>query len=406
MNNNINIEINDKFRPAMFSEKPYLVLIGSAGSGKSWATATKILLRTINEEYNRTLVVMKVGSKLRQYAFQTCMDVINYYNMNDLFEWSVAPLEIVCKANGNKVLFTGLDDPENVKSIPGIQNIWIEEATALLSKDFEQLNIRLRGESKTKYRQVILTFNPIDKNHWIYKDFFQEKKYKPVDIVHSTFRDNKFIGDDYEDRIRNSFKNDKNLLGVYLDGIWGERSEAQIYTNWTVDASIPTDFNAYKTVYCGIDFGFNDPNVLLGIGYKENTIYIFKELYFKKYTNRQFIDEIKKVVPRHIMCIADYHEPGNILEMKNAGIWVKPSDAKQNSINAGISFLKGMNIVIHPDCKNTIEEITSYSYLYNENMNTFFDKPTGGNDHCMDAIRYGADPVRLRKQITAGISVF
>jgi len=401
----IDFKINRKFEPAMFDEKPYLVLYGGAGSGKSYFAAQKILVRTLNEVDNRTLVVMKIGSRLRQYAFQTMLDVIYQYDLRSIFDWSVAPLEIICKENGNKILFMGLDDPENIKSIPGIKNIWVEEATSLKRNDFQQLNLRLRGESKY-YKQIICTFNPIDKSNWLYQDFFQSKKYHPVGIYHSNYKDNDYIGDDYEYRIRQSYKYDTVQLGVYLDGVWGERSNNLIFTNWKIDPTLSTDFNFYRTKYGSTDFGWNDPNVLLAVGVQDDKLCVFKEFYKRQITLQQFIDEIKKMVPRHVLIIADARSPGNIQEMKQNGLYVKASDKSPNSIMAGINFLKSKEILIHPDCKNTIEEISNYSYLYNDDTAGYFDKPTAGNEHCMDTLRYAVDPLRFKKVATPGVRIF
>jgi len=400
----IDFKINKKFEPAMFDDKPYLVLYGGAGSGKSFFAAQKILLRTINENDNRTLVIMKTGSRLRQFAFQTCLDVIDTYGMNELFHITVSPLEILCKENGNKILFMGLDEPENIKSLPGIKNIWVEESTALSRNDFQQLNIRLRGESEN-YKQTILSFNPIDKSSWLYEDFFQTGKYHPVGIYHSTYKDNEWIGDDYEYRIRQSYKYDSVQLGVYLDGSWGERKDNMIYTNWKISNDMSTNFNDYRIKYAGVDFGWNDPNVLLGVGFLEDKIFIFKEFYKKGITIQKFIDEIKKIVPRTVLVIADARSPGNIQEMKQNNIYCRVSDKTPNSIMSGINYLKSKEILIHPDCKNTIEEIKDYAYLYHEDSNTYLDKPTIGNDHCMDTLRYASDPMRFKKIAKSGIRI-
>lgn len=397
----ISFKINRAFEKALADENPYLVLYGGAGSGKSFFAAQKILLRILNEDENRTLVIMKTGSRLRQFAFQSCLDVISSYEMSDLFHVTVSPLEILCKHNGNKILFMGLDEPENIKSLPGIKNIWVEEATALKRNDFQQLNIRLRGESKY-YKQIILTFNPIDKNSWLFEDFFQNAKYHPVGIYKSTFRDNDYIGDDYEYRIRQSYKQDENQLKIYLDGGWGERSTQKIYTNWSIDGTISQEFNDYRTKYCGIDFGWNDPNVCIAAGFTETKIYIFKEFYKTGITIKQFAEGIKEMVPRNVLCIADARSPGLIQELKNSGIYVRPSDKTPNSIMAGINFIKGFDIVVHPECKHFIEEIGNYSYLYNENNDNFLDKPTQGGDHTLDCLRYASDPQRLKKRVTAG----
>ncbi len=75
-------------------------------------------------------------------------------------------MKIIFKANGAIIDFLGLDDREKLKSIEGITSIWIEEATELTKEDFLQVDLRLRGRTKS-YKQIMLSFNPISSLHWI-----------------------------------------------------------------------------------------------------------------------------------------------------------------------------------------------------------------------------------------------
>lgn len=63
--------------------------------------------------------------------------------------------------NGSEFIFSGMDDAEKIKSISGITDIVIEEATELSLDDFTQLNIRLRPDVDCP--QIYLMFNPISK---------------------------------------------------------------------------------------------------------------------------------------------------------------------------------------------------------------------------------------------------
>jgi phage terminase large subunit len=38
----------------------------------------------------------------------------------------------------------GLDDPEKIKSITGLTDAWLEEATVFTLDDFSQVNLRVR----------------------------------------------------------------------------------------------------------------------------------------------------------------------------------------------------------------------------------------------------------------------
>ena len=405
VDNEINITINPAFQKAFEDENPYACIYGGSGGGKSWFAAQKCLIRSLNEDDNRTLVVMKVGSKLRTYAFQTFVDVLNYYNLNDLFSYTVSPLQIKCNENGNLIFFIGLDDPESIKSIPGIKNIWVEEATALLRRDFQQLNLRIRGES-IYYKQCLLTFNPISKNNWIYEDFFQARKYSPCGFYHSTFTDNPYAGSDYEKRIKDSYEGNENQFKVYYSGEWGEQSNSLIYTNWYTDDTISKKFNDYEYSYSGVDFGWNNPSVAIGIGNKENKIYIFKEIYVTQKTDVEFANILKDAIPYHTLIVADSSNPSGIKEIRNQGLRCRGADKSPGSVISGINWLKGREIIIHPDCEYTIKEIKNYSYIYNNSEEKFLDEPQPYDNHCMDALRYGTEPLRYRKFITAGLKIF
>jgi phage terminase large subunit len=78
--------------------------------------------------------------------------------------------------NGNQILFAGIDDPEKIKSIHSITSIWIEEVSDLLPEGCRQLDIRLRGRTK-QFKQMIITFSPIDVNHWLKKESFYRKNW-------------------------------------------------------------------------------------------------------------------------------------------------------------------------------------------------------------------------------------
>ncbi len=60
-----------------------------------------------------------------------------------------------------RYLFAGLDDAEKLKSIYRVTGSG-SRGSELLESDYDQLNIRLRGETET-YKQIITTtLNPVD----------------------------------------------------------------------------------------------------------------------------------------------------------------------------------------------------------------------------------------------------
>ena len=190
-------------------------------------------------------------------------------------------MEITC-LNGNSMIFMGLDDVEKLKSIVGITGVWIEEASELTREDFMQLDLRLRGRT-AQYKQIILTFNPISVLNWLKKHFFDVPK-EITTVLRTTYKDNRFIDPEYAQVIEDLKDQDYVYYQVYALGEWGILGNL-IFTNYVVEP-IPTDDAAYKTVYSGLDFGFNNPSVFLKVGERDRELYVYSELYERKLTTQ------------------------------------------------------------------------------------------------------------------------
>lgn len=210
-----------KFLPLLFDEHKHLILKGGGGSGKSIFAGQKLIERCVSEPGHRFLVTRKVATTLRQSCFHQLAT-----QARDMYPEAV---EFIPKGqsgdmyirfrNGSEILFAGLDDVEKLKSIHNITGIWIEEASEISEDDFDQLDIRLRGETEY-YKQIIVTFNPISINHWLKKRFFDREDTR-VKTHESTYRDNPFLPE--EDRITLESYKETNpyYYTVYCLGMWG-----------------------------------------------------------------------------------------------------------------------------------------------------------------------------------------
>ncbi len=210
---------NDKFYPLFHNKDRYLVLVGGGGSGKSIFAGRKILERTVTEKGHRFLVCRKVARTLRESCFKQLQGQISeYYDYKD-FSINKTDMTIRHNPTGNEILFAGLDDVEKLKSIYNITGIWIEEASELVEGDLNQLDIRLRGTTKW-YKQIIISFNPIDINHWLKKRFF-DNSVEEVTTIHSTYKDNRFLDDEAKKVLENYKDTDPYYYSVYCLGEWG-----------------------------------------------------------------------------------------------------------------------------------------------------------------------------------------
>lgn len=136
---NINIQVNKSFKEANQSNKRYIVMKGSAGSGKSTDTAQNYILRLMKDKGRNLLCVRKVDVTNRDSTFAELQGAIfrmfgeeysKYWYINE------SAMKLRCKGNGNEVIFRGVKDDEQREKLKSITfkrgkltDVWIEEAT-------------------------------------------------------------------------------------------------------------------------------------------------------------------------------------------------------------------------------------------------------------------------------------
>ena len=180
---NIAVKANPCFREVDRSQKRYIVMKGSAGSGKSVDTAQNYLLRLMQDKGRNLICIRKsdITNRDSTYAELTGATYRMFGDQVDRY-WNIkqSPLSLTCRANGNQIIFRGVNDEkqrEKLKSITfqrgKLTDVWIEEATEITQADFEIIDDRLRGELPPgQFYQIRMTFNPVNRNHWIKKVFF------------------------------------------------------------------------------------------------------------------------------------------------------------------------------------------------------------------------------------------
>ena len=222
---NVNIKIskkvfNDVYLPYLENDDRYLVFYGGGSSGKSYFIAQRYIYKLIHPQRCNLLVTRNTGDTNRTSTFPLLKQVISNWNLSEHFKINESDMRIVCKLTGNEVVFKGLDDIEKVKSITfsngELTDIWCEEATEMQEADVNQLKVRLRG-GKTK-KQIVLSFNPINIQHWIKKHFIDSGL---ATVCFSTYKDNKFLTDDDRKALEELKEIDIYTYEVYCLGKWG-----------------------------------------------------------------------------------------------------------------------------------------------------------------------------------------
>lgn len=381
------ISLNNVFKQAKKTDKRYRVLYGGAGSGKSHYVAQETILNMLSGKDYNYLIVRKTGKSIRNSVFRLLTNLISEYDLSSYFTINKSDMAITCKT-GASLITSGLDDVEKLKSVAGINRIWIEEASEVTEGDFTQLDLRLRGQSKLGY-QMTLTFNPISELHWIKKSFFDIGKDEAF-ILKTTFKDNKYLDDKYIQTLRELEKQDYQYYRIYALGEWGSLGNL-VYTNWE-KKDLSEEKKIFDNHFNGLDFGFaDDPTAYLRIHYnkKKKEIYILDELYEKGLHIDELAESLKaKVNTEMVTC--DSSEPRSISELNRHGIRAKGAKKGPGSIEHGIKWLQGHKIIVDNRCTNFIKEISSYKWREDKDGN-IIPKPVDMNNHLLDALRYGME---------------
>ena len=415
----INVQMNPCFKEPDRSKKRYIVMKGSAGSGKSVDTAQHYILRLLSDKGRNLVCIRKADITNRDSTYAELTGAI-YKMFGEKYEkyWDIkqSPLQITCKANGNKIIFRGVNDEkqrEKLKSITfqkgKLTDVWIEEATEITQADFEIIDDRLRGNlPEGQFYQIRMTFNPVNKNHWIKKNFFDIPD-ENVLTHHSTYLGNRFIDDAYKARMERRKIVDPEGYQIYGLGEWGEIG-GLILKNWEIK-EISLNLNDYDDIAIGQDFGFNHANAILLLGIKDDNIYILQEVYvFEKETAEIIPIANEKEIPKDKEMWCDSAEPDRIKTWKNAGYRAKGVDkgGSQGSVKAQIDWLKGVvtknktikrMIYVHPHCVNAIKELQQWKWKKDEKTGEYLDEPVAYQDDAMAALRYGVERWRKRKRI-------
>lgn len=372
------------------------VYLGSAGSGKSYFITQKIIYRCLTEQV-RVLVCRRYGTTIRNTCFSLFKDILNKWKLTPYVKIRETDFNIKFP-NGSEIIFTGLDEETKLLSLNNIGVIFIEEAFEVPQAIVEQLNLRLRG--KVENQQIMMAFNPISKNSWLF-DFCNN----PPDsylFTHSTYKDNPFLTAEYVASLEELYKRNPAKARVFCDGEWGVNPDGLVLTNWTTQDFNPLDLAAKGYEHrAGMDLGWVDKTAIIDSLYdRENkTIYVFNEFYKSGCQLSELVDALKDMNLTKTKVYVDAAEPRSIEYFRNNGINATACAKGKDSVKAGLMFLQDNRIVVHPSCRNFINELENFSYIQSKLTGEWTEDTTHEYSHAIDACRYGYSDIYTQTKL-------
>jgi phage terminase large subunit len=392
---NLEIPTAEVFLPLLENEDArYLAAHGGRASAKSHFFAEKLVERCLMVPRTRALCVREHQVSLKNSVKQLVVDKIAHFKAGKYFE--VLTSEIRTPGDG-LIAFQGMKGhtADSVKSFEDFDLAWVEEAQRMSQKSLTLLRPTIRKPRS----QMWFSWNPLSPKDPV-DDFFRGAPNPDAAVVQSNYMDNPWISKEVlaeanYDKRRNPEQYGHVWLGQYLT-----KSKARVFSNWRIGE--PHEFPSMvgrKRMY-GADWGFaTDPTVLIEVTVEGRTLYVTRELYrvgIEIDHTPAFFDQMDGAKKWPIT--ADSARPETISYMKRHGYpTIRPSIKGANSVEEGVEFLKSFDIVVHPDCIHTIDELTLYSYKVDPLTEEVLPILADDKNHVIDAVRYAIERERRAK---------
>ena len=368
---------NKQIYDSLFNYDHFIeVWYGGASSGKSHGVVQKVVLKALKKwPYPRKILwLRKVDRTIKDSIFADVLDCLSRWKLLPLCKVNQTNYTITLP-NGAQFLFKGMQDPERIKSIKGLSDVVMEEASEFTLDDYTQLTLRLR-EPKHKNRQLFCMFNPVSKVNWTYKD-------------------NRFLDADNIATIEALKRTNPAYYKIYTLGEFATLDKL-VFPTFERRRLHPDKLTQYPSLF-GLDFGYiNDPSVFIHVkaDVKGKRLYVLEEYAKKGMLNNEIANVIKQLGYSKEIITADAAEKKSIAEIKRCGIArIKPAKKGPDSIIQGIGFLQQFEWIVDDRCVKTIEELENYTYQKDKKTNEYINKPVDSYNHCVDAIRYAVEPI-------------
>ena len=377
---------------------------GGASSGKSHGVVQKIVIKALqNWRYPRkVLFLRKVSTTIKDSIFQDVKECLSSFRILNRCKINKTDYSIELP-NGAVFLFKGMDNPEKIKSIKGISDIVMEEASEFTLDDYTQLTLRLR-EKKHKEKQIYLMFNPVSKANWTYRTFFINKPNNTV-IYHTTYKDNRFLDNQAKQAIEDLIIKNEAYYKIYALGQFStlDKLVFPLYERKLLNKD--DEKLRHLESYFGLDYGFiNDPSAFIHVkvDMENKKLYVVEEYVKKHMLNDEIADVIKTLGYDKEIITADSAEKKSNQEIRNLGVHrIKDAVKGPDSIINGIQFMQQFEIYIDERCVKTIEEFENYTWTKDRKTNEYINKPIDSYNHCIDAIRYAIGDLMQGSKIKA-----
>jgi phage terminase large subunit len=361
---------------------------GGRGSAKSHFFASQWLEESISDKLD--FVCLRETLKSLEFSVKKLLESkIEQYNAGAYFD--VQDRRIFSK-QGGVTIFEGMQNhtADSIKSLEGFDRAWFEEAQNASEKSLTLLRPTIRKPSS----QLWFSWNPLRETDPIDKLLRGTTPPKDSIVVRANYTDNPFLPQVLREEMEYDRARDPDKYAHVWLGEYQRNSEARVFKNWRVEEF---DIAADWFLRQGVDFGYSiDPSVLVQCAIVGKTLYVPHEAYMIG-CEIDMLPDLFLTVPgaEKWPATADSSRPETISYLRKHGFpRILPAIKGAKSLEEGVEFLRSFDIVVHPRCKHTIDELTLYSYKIDPLTAQVLPVLEDKNNHVIDALRYACEGAR------------
>lgn len=363
----------------------HLMVMGSAGSGKTIFACTKVILYALQYPNARIGVFRQTLPSLRETSWREIVELLNKYHIEYKENKSNG---LITLSNDSTISFTPVDDEKKLRSL-NLDFVYIEQCEEISEEAFIELDLRIRNEVSKKYGgQMLIVVQPSNKSHWLYRLFYNEKAndddYKKV---HFSYLDNPFLPVEQRKVYEGLRETNYDRYLTHTLGEWISSSKQIFTNNW----SVGFDRKYFEYYVGGVDYGWNNPACFLIAGIYDGEVYVLGEVYKAEMTTSEFLENIQKLLSSLDLrfdqvesVYADSADPESIEVFCRNGLNTYGS---VKNVKAKIDTTRETKIHISPNCVNLIRELPMYSWKKNKD-GELLEEPVKKDDHSIDALCY------------------
>jgi phage terminase large subunit len=384
----LRIKTARKYLPLLNAEARYLGAHGGRGSAKSHFFAELWLDENVQDKYD--FVCLRETLKSLEFSVKKLLELkIQTYNAGAYFD--VQDRRILT-THGGVTIFEGMQNhtADSIKSLEGFDRSWFEEAQAATDKSLTLLRPTIRKVGS----QLWFSWNPDQPTDPVDVLLRGENPPPRSVVIEVNYEDNPWFPDELREEMEYDKRRDPDKFAHVWRGQYRKNSEARVFKNWKVQEF---DIDPAWTLRQGADWGFSvDPSVLVQGAIVGRNLYIAHEAY-RVGCEIDFLPDLFRTVPdaERWPTIADSARPETISYMQRHGFKKMLAAIKgARSLEEGVEFLQSYDIIVHPRCIHTIDELTSYSYEVDDLTGLVLPKLADKNNHVIDSLRYACEGAR------------